>query len=55
MRTLKQSNRKVKTQTGKLPNSFGFPGGNVTGGGVIRQLTKAELKQQEINLKNYLK
>ena len=46
MRTLKQSNRKVQTQTGKLPNSFGFPSGNVSGGGVIRKLTKKEERQQ---------
>lgn len=30
------------TKTGKLPNSLGFPGGNVTGGGVIRKLTPKE-------------
>lgn len=35
----KSSKMKVKTVTGKLPNSFGFPGGKCQGGGVI--LTRA--------------
>jgi len=42
----KTDKRKVKTATGKIPNGFGFPGGNVTGGGVIRKLTAKEKKQQ---------
>jgi len=38
--------RKVKTATGKIPDSYGFPSGNVQGGGVIRKLTAKEKKQQ---------
>lgn len=34
------------TKTGKLPDSFGFPGGNVSGGGVIRKLTPKEIDAQ---------
>lgn len=39
-----KSIRNVKTYTGKIPDNVGFcaPGG----GGVIRHLTKKELKQQ---------
>ena len=36
------------TNTGKLPDNMGFPR---VMSGVTRQLTKAELKQQERNLK----
>lgn len=35
-----------KTATGKIPDSVGF-GGTRTGGGVIRKLTKKEIKQQQ--------
>lgn len=43
----KSSTQKVVTVTGKLPDSFGMPSGKkVTGGGIIRKLTKRELKQQ---------
>lgn len=41
-----RSNRKVTTQTGKLPGSFGMPSGKVQGGGVTRKLTKRESEQQ---------
>lgn len=34
------------TKTGKAPNNVGFPGGKVTGGGVIRKLTKREREAQ---------
>lgn len=43
----KVSKRKVVTQTGKLPDSFGMPSGNVTGGGITRKLTKRESEQQK--------
>lgn len=38
--------RKVKTATGKIPDSYGFPSGKVSGGGVIRKLTKKEIEAQ---------
>lgn len=34
------------TKTGKAPNNVGFPGGNVSGGGVIRKLTPKEIDAQ---------
>ena len=34
------------TKTGKAPNNVGFPGGKVTGGGVIRKLTPKEIDAQ---------
>lgn len=34
------------TKTGKAPNNVGFPGGKVTGGGVIRKLTPKEIEAQ---------
>lgn len=36
-----------KTNTGKIPNNVGFPSGHVSGGGVIRKLTVAELEAQK--------
>lgn len=41
-----KSKKGRKTQTGKLPNSFGMPSGKVSGGGVIRKLTVAETQAQ---------
>lgn len=35
------------TKTGKAPDNVGFPGGNVSGGGVIRKLTPSELEAQK--------
>ena len=43
----KRDTRKVITQTGKLPDSFGMPSGKVQGGGIIRKLTKRESEQQK--------
>lgn len=43
----KVSKRKVVTQTGKLPDSFGAPAGKVQGGGFTRKLTKRESEQQK--------
>ena len=44
----------ITTNTGSIPDSVGF-GGTKTGGGVVRQLTKKELKQQQRNLKQMRK
>ena len=44
----KSSRKGVVTQTGKLPNSFGFPSGiNSGGGGITRKLTVKEKKAQK--------
>lgn len=42
-----KSIRKVKTDTGKIPNNVGFPSGKVSGGGYIRPLTIQETEAQK--------
>lgn len=47
----KASTRNVETNTGKLPDNFGFDG---RGGGFIRTLTAAEVKQQRRYLNRFI-